>query len=111
MSSIDPAAVEAVKARQRLTWGLDVEGYVKHTVSDHAPVAERILEIADPPWASSLLDVGCGPGTATLPAGHHHYAIAGPAGAEILVYGVGPFDITYVDPADDPRLVPSAAAR
>jgi SAM-dependent methyltransferase len=68
MSEVDPAALEAVKARHRLTWGLDVEAYVKHTASEIGPVAERIVQIADPPWNGSVLDLGCGPGTATLPA-------------------------------------------
>jgi SAM-dependent methyltransferase len=68
MSEVDPAALEAVKARHRLTWGLDVDAYVKHTASEIGPVAERIVQIADPPWNGSVLDLGCGPGTATLPA-------------------------------------------
>jgi SAM-dependent methyltransferase len=65
--AVDPAALEAVKARQRLTWGLDVEAYVKHTATELGPVSERMIEIADPAWASSALDLGCGPGTATFP--------------------------------------------
>ena len=65
--SVDPAALEAVKARQRLTWGIDVEAYVKHTASELGPVAERLIEVADPAWDSTALDLGCGPGTVTLP--------------------------------------------
>ena len=37
-----------------------------------------------------------------LPAGMPHYALAD--GETIVqINGVGPFDVTYVDPADDPR--------
>ena len=41
-------------------------------------------------------------GFARLPKGMHHYA--GAKGAtEIQVHGVGPFGVTYVNKADDPR--------
>jgi hypothetical protein len=32
----------------------------------------------------------------------HHYAFA-PGGAVVQIHGVGPFDIVYINPADDPR--------
>ena len=59
---------EQVKARHRLAWGLDVASYQKHTTIELVPVAEKLVEIADPAWDSSLIDIGCGPGTATFPA-------------------------------------------
>ena len=37
-----------------------------------------------------------------LPAGMPHYAVA-EAETVVQINGVGPFDVTYVDPADDPR--------
>ena len=37
-----------------------------------------------------------------LPAGMPHYAVA-EAEAVVQINGVGPFDVTYVDPRDDPR--------
>ncbi len=37
-----------------------------------------------------------------LPAGMTHYAIAD-GETEVQINGMGPFDITYVNPADDPR--------
>lgn len=39
---------------------------------------------------------------ASMPKGVHHFAMA-KGGAVIQVHGVGPFDITYINPADDPR--------
>ena len=37
-----------------------------------------------------------------LPAGMPHYAIAD-AETVVQINGVGPFDVTYIDPNDDPR--------
>ena len=37
-----------------------------------------------------------------LPAGMAHYAIAA-SETVVQINGVGPFDITYIDPKDDPR--------
>jgi SAM-dependent methyltransferase len=59
---------EAAKARHKLAWGMGVEGYARHSVPELAPVAERLVEIADPPWEGSVIDIACGPGTATLRA-------------------------------------------
>jgi SAM-dependent methyltransferase len=59
---------EAVKARHRLAWGMGVEGYAKHSVPELGPIADRVIEIADPAWDSSVIDIACGPGTATLRA-------------------------------------------
>lgn len=41
-------------------------------------------------------------GFAEAPAGMHHYAWT-ESGAVLQIHGEGPFAITYVDPADDPR--------
>jgi hypothetical protein len=38
----------------------------------------------------------------SLPALHHHYAYTGDKGAVIDLSFYGPFQITYVNPADDP---------
>ena len=61
-------SLEQVKARHRLMWGLDVESYVKHTAGEIGPVGERLVEVADPAWNSAVIDLGCGPGTASFPA-------------------------------------------
>ncbi len=59
---------EAVKARNKLAWGMGVDGYAKHSMPELAPIADRLIEIADPAWDSSVIDIACGPGTATLRA-------------------------------------------
>jgi len=37
------------------------------------------------------------------PTGMNHYAFAGKAGADIVLFGQGPVEFKYVNPADDPR--------
>jgi len=37
-----------------------------------------------------------------LPAGMAHYAFADTESV-VQLHGVGPFDVTYIDPKDDPR--------
>ena len=49
----------------------------------------------------AMKDVPVG-GFASLPADMHHSFMAKSA-ATIQVHGTGPFAITYVNPADDPR--------
>jgi quercetin dioxygenase-like cupin family protein len=49
-------------------------------------------------------------GFALLPAQMHHYAMAKTA-AVVQVHGMGPFALTYVDPADDPSKRVAAPAR
>jgi quercetin dioxygenase-like cupin family protein len=41
---------------------------------------------------------------ATMAAGTRHFAWTGPQETVIQLHGIGPWQITYVDPADDPRL-------
>jgi quercetin dioxygenase-like cupin family protein len=42
-------------------------------------------------------------GYALAPTGMNHYAFAGAKGADIVLYGMGPVEFKYVNPADDPR--------
>ena len=48
-------------------------------------------------------------GYALAPTGMNHYAYAGASGAEIVLYGQGPVEFKYVNPADDPRNAKPAA--
>ncbi|WP_408095652.1 cupin domain-containing protein [Peredibacter sp. HCB2-198] len=40
---------------------------------------------------------------ALMPKKFHHYAYTGAEGAIVQVHGMGPFEITYINPSDDPR--------
>ena len=51
------------------------------------------------PAAGQLLGVG---GFALMPAGANHYAYT-KAASTIVLYGQGPVEFKYVNPADDPR--------
>ncbi|HEY2874177.1 MAG TPA: cupin domain-containing protein, partial [Reyranella sp.] len=51
------------------------------------------------PKKGTVLTAG---GYAEAPAKMNHYAVA-TSPSVIQVHGMGPFDITYVDKADDPR--------
>jgi len=42
-------------------------------------------------------------GFASIPANHPHYAWAGKEETVVQVHGVGPSDLRFVNPADDPR--------
>ena len=48
-------------------------------------------------------------GFAMMPTGMNHYAFAGKAGADIVLFGQGPVEFKYVNPADDPRNAKPAA--
>ena len=42
-------------------------------------------------------------GWASIPKDHHHYAVSDAAGTIVQVHAMGPFQINYLDPKDDPR--------
>jgi len=42
-------------------------------------------------------------GFVSVPPKHAHYAWAGPQETVVQVHGMGPTDLTFVNPADDPR--------
>jgi quercetin dioxygenase-like cupin family protein len=46
--------------------------------------------------------IGLG-GFAVQPAGMNHYAYAGKEGTDLVLFGQGPVEFKYVNPADDPR--------
>jgi quercetin dioxygenase-like cupin family protein len=52
------------------------------------------------PRAGHELPVG---GFVSIPPNHPHFAWAGSQETVVQVHGVGPTDLTFVDPADDPR--------
>jgi ubiquinone/menaquinone biosynthesis C-methylase UbiE len=71
---------------------MGVEGYAKHSVGELAPIAEKLIEIADPPWEGAVIDIGCGPGTATLRAAKR----VGPGG-RVLGVDLAPQMLAYAE--------------
>ena len=60
------------------------------------------LKWVEPPTlpGARLAPVG---GFVSIPPKHRHFAWAGNQATIVQVHGVGPTDLTFVDPADDPR--------
>ena len=48
-------------------------------------------------------------GYALMPAGMNHFAYTGGDATTIVLYGIGPVEFKYVNPADDPRMMKSAS--
>ncbi len=96
-------SVEALKARHRLAWGLDVEAYVRHSAPELGPVADRLIEMADPAWGGSVLDIGCGPGTVTLRVAER----VGPNGRVVGV-DLAPPMVAYAERLAETQGVPNA---
>jgi len=74
-----------------------------HSIDENLTILQGTLlaghgDKLDPAAAEPL-----GPGSFVhMPKGMHHFVIA--KGETIIqVHGVGPFDITYINPSDDPR--------
>jgi hypothetical protein len=78
--------------------------------------APRCSRISSSAGAGRLVDIGPGEkfdqgsgkelpvgGFVSVPPKHPHYARAGPQETVVQVHGVGPTDLTFVNPADDPR--------
>jgi quercetin dioxygenase-like cupin family protein len=53
--------------------------------------------------AATVVEPG---GLVRVPAGHVHYAFTTDEEAIISLHGIGPWDVYYVDPAEDPRQPP-----
>jgi SAM-dependent methyltransferase len=83
---------EAVKARHRLAWGMGVEGYAKHSAPELGALAEQVIAIANPAWGASVLDIACGPGTATLPVAR----LVGP-GAPVVGVDLAPQMVAFAE--------------
>lgn len=74
-----------------------------HPTDEHVTVisGELRLGMGDAVDTTSVMTLNSG-GFITAAAEAHHYAIA-EGKTVVQVHGMGPFTITYVNPADDPR--------
>jgi quercetin dioxygenase-like cupin family protein len=98
----DPAGKGFVSLRAKLPAGYTIRPH-HHPTDEHATVISGTMAfgMGDTIDANSETSVGPG-GYFTAQANMHHYAVAKTA-AVIQVDLEGPFEIIYVNPADDPR--------
>jgi quercetin dioxygenase-like cupin family protein len=101
----DPSKAGPYTVRLRLPAGYQIPAH-NHPTAEAVTVlsGKVLLGMGDKldPKKGTVLTTG---GFAEAPAKMNHYAVA-TSPSVIQVHGVGPFDITYVDKADDPRNAP-----
>jgi quercetin dioxygenase-like cupin family protein len=98
----DPSATGLVTVRMEMPAGYTIAPHF-HPTDEYVTVLKGTLslgmgDVVDKAHAVTLSAGGYG----VAPANMHHYAYT-TTGATIQVHMPGPFAITYVDPADDPR--------
>ncbi|WPU66667.1 cupin domain-containing protein [Peredibacter starrii] len=75
-----------------------------HPTDEHVTVVQGTLNMGTTDIINEKTSHALPTGSyALMPAKFHHYAYAGPEGAIVQVHGMGPFEITYINPSDDPR--------
>jgi quercetin dioxygenase-like cupin family protein len=101
----DPTKAGPYTVRLRLPAGYQIPAH-SHPTTEAITVlsGKLLLGMGDKldPKKGTVLTAG---GYAEAPAKMNHYAVA-TSPSVIQVHGSGPFDITYVDKADDPRNAP-----
>lgn len=97
----DPAASGLVTVRLRLPAGYAIKPHW-HPTDEHVTVLAGTLSLGmgDSLDKAHAMTLRAG-GYAVAPAKAHHYAFTR-TGATIQVHLMGPFALTYVNPADDP---------
>ena len=98
----DPAKAGPFTFRAKLPAGYRIAPHW-HPVPEHVTVLEGTYAMGRGTAfdASALHELGAG-SFSVMPAEERHFAYT-KDGATIQVHGTGPFTVTYVDPADDPR--------
>ena len=88
-------------ARLKLPRGTEIRPH-QHPGIEHVTVIEGTFSIGEgDKWdPKSMRDLKAG-SFALLEKDHHHFAMS-KDGAVVQLHGVGPWGITYVNPADDP---------
>jgi len=106
----DPSKAAPFVVRLKLPAGYKINPHF-HPTDENVTVISGTLALAmgDKFAAAGMKSLPAG-GFAVLPAQMHHYAMA-KTPAVVQVHAVGPFALTYVNPADDPskRVAPAAA--
>jgi anti-sigma factor ChrR (cupin superfamily) len=99
----DPAKEGLFVYRLKMPAGYKVPPHL-HKASENVTVLSGVFYIG----LGEKFDQGSGQelpvgGFVSVPPKHPHYAWAGPQETVVQVHGVGPTDLTFVNPADDPR--------
>jgi quercetin dioxygenase-like cupin family protein len=99
----DPSKEGLFVYRLKLPAGYKVPPHL-HKASENVTVLSGVFYIG----LGEKFDQGSGQelpvgGFVSVPPKHPHYAWAGPQETVVQVHGVGPTDLTFVNPADDPR--------
>lgn len=99
----NPAAAVPLTLRLRFPANYRIPPHF-HSVIEHVTVFAGTLNLGmgDQPTYSGGTALNAG-SFGALPAKMVHYAWAGPEGVTFQLHSVGPWSITYVNPADDPR--------
>jgi len=98
----DPSQPQPFVIRARVPAGYRIAAHWHPTAENLTILSGTVaLGMGEQFDESGLMDLGPG-GYATMPAEMRHYFLARSA-ATFQVHGMGPFAITYVNPADDPR--------
>ena len=104
----DPGKAVPFSVRLKFPAKYDVPAH-SHPGDEHVVVVSGALHMAMGDKldrkAGTTLPVG---GFALMPAGMNHYAFTNEP-TTIVLYGIGPVDFKYVNPADDPRNAQPAA--
>ena len=97
----DPSKEGLYVVRLKMPAGYKINAHF-HPTDEHVTVISGTfaLGMGDKLDKAALKELPVG-GYALLPAQMHHYAMAKTA-AIVQVHGMGPFQLTYVNPADDP---------
>jgi quercetin dioxygenase-like cupin family protein len=99
----DPAKEGLFAYRLRMPAGYKIPPHF-HKAGENVTVLSGVFSIGvgekfDPSKGQEL-PAG---GFVSIPPSHPHYAWAGAQETVVQVHGVGPTDLTFVNPADDPR--------
>lgn len=107
----NPMGTGAYAVRIRMPANYAIPAH-SHPTDEHVVVTSGSLtfgmgdKLSKSAKGNKTLKVG---GFALMPTGMNHYAYAGASGADIVLFGQGPVEFKYVNPADDPRNAKPAA--
>jgi len=98
----DPAKPGPFTIRLKMPKGYKIPPHT-HPVIEHVTVLQGLFQMGTgPKWDDKALhDLPAG-GFVAMPAGTQHFA-ACKQDCTLQLHGMGPWGITYVNPADDPR--------